>query len=97
MPPTNAPVFLLGWSRNLLGDARREIPAFAIGRREVTNAEFKAFVDAGGYDNDAYWDGLAYVSNGQELDAKDARARFVDLTERPGPAGWEAGWRHQLV
>jgi formylglycine-generating enzyme required for sulfatase activity len=32
-----------------------EVPAFQIGRYQVTNAEYSAFVDAGGYDERSYW------------------------------------------
>ena len=32
-----------------------EVPAFQIGRYQVTNAEYNAFVDAGGYDEPIYW------------------------------------------
>ena len=44
------PVYLAGWSTDLLGSDQHDIPAFAIGRTEVTNREFKEFVDAGGYE-----------------------------------------------
>src|SRR5262249_19176271 len=33
----------------------REVPEFLIDRFEVTNKQFKAFVEAGGYTNPAYW------------------------------------------
>src|SRR5262249_21238420 len=33
----------------------RDVPEFLIDRFEVTNRQFKAFVDAGGYRNAAYW------------------------------------------
>lgn len=34
-----------------------ELPAFSIGKWSVTNAEFKCFMDAGGYENEKYWKG----------------------------------------
>lgn len=52
---------------------------FWIDQFEVTNREYKLFVDDGGYRNDAYWD--------PEVD----RSLFVDATGRPGPAAWELG------
>jgi dienelactone hydrolase len=79
VPRTNVPVVLGGWSANAQGDFELDIPAFGIARREVTNEEFKHFVDAGGYDDPAFWPGLS---------AEDRR-RFVDSTHRPGPAGWQ--------
>ena len=86
---SNTPVFLTGWSQGLVGGYQYDIPDFAIGRAEITNREFKVFVDAGGYGNASYWQGLKFVEDGRELAASDARARFVDRTGRPGPADWE--------
>src|SRR5262245_18730471 len=66
-------------------------PAFAVSRYEVTNREFKEFVDAGGYDNAAYWDGLEFRDAKGTLTWQEARARFIDRTGRAGPAEWELG------
>jgi formylglycine-generating enzyme required for sulfatase activity/predicted esterase len=55
------------------------IDDFWIDKYEVTNREYKAFVDAGGYREDRYWDSAA------------DRSVFVDKTGRPGPAGWALG------
>ena len=38
---------------------RRTLPAFRIARYPVTNSQFQAFVDAGGYAEDRWWKGLA--------------------------------------
>ncbi|HEY0802137.1 MAG TPA: SUMF1/EgtB/PvdO family nonheme iron enzyme, partial [Steroidobacteraceae bacterium] len=89
VPRTDVPVYLGGWSTEVLGNDQRDIPAFGIGRSEVTNQQFKEFIDAGGYDIPAYWDGLKFEENGRELSWVDARKRFVDSTRRPGPAGWQ--------
>ncbi len=89
VPRTNIPVSLTGWSAGVFGTDQRDMPAFGIGRSEVTNQEFKAFVDAGGYDNPAYWQGLKFEEDGRELSWADARQQFVDSTRRPGPAGWQ--------
>jgi dienelactone hydrolase len=91
VPHSNVPVFLTGWSPSYFGGGQHDIPAFAIGRTEVTNRQFKAFVDAGGYDNPAYWQGLKFVDDGQALSFDEARTRFVDRTGRAGPAGWQLG------
>ncbi|HET9373179.1 MAG TPA: protein kinase, partial [Vicinamibacterales bacterium] len=64
--------------------------SYLIDRREVTNAEFKAFVDAGGYQKKEYWT-EAFVENGQPLEWAAAMDRFRDRTGRPGPAGWQGG------
>jgi formylglycine-generating enzyme required for sulfatase activity len=34
-----------------------ELPAFSIGKWSVTNAEFACFMNAGGYENETYWQG----------------------------------------
>ena len=52
---------------------------FWIDKYEVTNREYKAFVDDGGYRDDRFWD--------EGVD----RSTFVDTTGRAGPAGWALG------
>jgi cephalosporin-C deacetylase-like acetyl esterase/predicted Ser/Thr protein kinase len=61
-----------------------------IGRYEVTNREFKRFLDAGGYTNPQYWKELL-VKDGRTLSWQEAMLQFRDKTGRPGPAGWELG------
>ena len=56
-----------------------EIEGFWIDKYEVTNRDYKTFVDAGGYREDRLW--------AEEVD----RSTFVDSTGRPGPAGWSLG------
>jgi len=68
----------------------KEVGEFLIDRYEVTNGQFKAFVDAGGYLNKVYWKNPIY-SNGKELKVESAWALFLDRTGRQGPATWEAG------
>ena len=63
---------------------------FWIDRTEVTNREFKAFVDAGGYRNAAFWQ-HAFVKDRHSLTFEQAIAQFTDSTGRPGPATWELG------
>ncbi|HET7459030.1 MAG TPA: protein kinase [Gemmatimonadaceae bacterium] len=67
-----------------------ELRDFLIDRYEITNAQYKAFVDAGGYAKREYWD-QEFVKDGRRLDWREAMALFVDRTGRPGPATWEAG------
>ncbi len=89
VPATDEPMYLDGAARPYDGLRPRALPEFAISKYEVTNREYKEFVDAGGYDNPTYWDGLEFRDDGKTLDWAEARARFVDRTGRPGPAGWE--------
>ena len=67
-----------------------ELPEFWIDRNEVTNADFKRFVGAGGYKNREYWD-QPFVKDGRTLSWKEAMALFHDRTGRPGPATWTLG------
>jgi eukaryotic-like serine/threonine-protein kinase len=62
---------------------------FLLGRHEVTNAEYKSFVDAGGYQQPRFWDPVVIGVN--RVPWQGAMKRFVDRTGRPGPATWEAG------
>jgi dienelactone hydrolase len=70
-------------------DAER-VEAFWADRHEVTNREFKRFVDAGGYEDARYWKEPVRMG-GRELSFEEAVALFQDRTGRPGPATWEAG------
>jgi formylglycine-generating enzyme required for sulfatase activity len=63
---------------------------FFIGRYEVTNREYKAFVDAGGYGNPEYWK-HPFLKGGREVAWEDARQEFVDQTGQPGPSTWVGG------
>jgi dienelactone hydrolase len=73
-------------------DYNTEVPAtgYLIDAREVTNAEFKAFLDAGGYEKREYWT-EPFVRNGQPLDWTGAMTILRDRTGRPGPATWQGG------
>ena len=79
---------------HVLGTGRPEQPAplddFWLDRYETTNAEYKKFVDAGGYRDRKYWK-LPFVEGGRTLSWEQAMARFHDSTGRPGPAKWELG------
>ena len=63
---------------------------FWIDRYEVTNRDFKRFVDAGGYRDRKYWQ-QPFMDGGRRLTFEQTMARFVDSTGRPGPATWESG------
>lgn len=64
--------------------------SYLIGRHEVTNRDFKVFVDSAGYARPELWE-HPFELNGRHLSFSEAIARFVDRTGRPGPATWEAG------
>lgn len=64
--------------------------AFWMDKYEVTNREFKKFVDSGGYQNREYWK-EPFVQHGRTLSWEKAMARFRDATGRPGPSTWQLG------
>ncbi|MGB5850554.1 MAG: SUMF1/EgtB/PvdO family nonheme iron enzyme [Ignavibacteriaceae bacterium] len=61
---------------------------FYMDRTEVSNKEYKEFVDAGGYTTPAYWK-YPFMLNGKNLSWQKAMNLFVDKTKRYGPATWE--------
>ena len=65
-------------------------PAYLIDQYEVTNREFREFVDAGGYKDPTYWQ-HEFVRDGEVWSWEDAMAEFRDITGRPGPSTWEGG------
>jgi serine/threonine protein kinase/dienelactone hydrolase len=67
-----------------------KIGDFFIDKFEVTNKQYKEFVDKGGYRKQEYWK-HRFVKDAKELTWKEAMAEFVDQTGRPGPSTWEAG------
>jgi eukaryotic-like serine/threonine-protein kinase len=66
------------------------LPPFFIDRFEVTNRQYQAFVDRGGYSTRAYWK-EAFVKDGRALAWNEAMDLFRDATGRPGPSTWEGG------
>ena len=67
-----------------------DLPDYWMDRFEVTNKQFKKFVDAGGYRKAQYWK-QAFVENGRKFSWTEAMSRFRDKEGRPGPASWELG------
>ena len=63
---------------------------FFIDRCEVTNREYKEFVDAGGYRRSEFWL-VPVMQDGKAIALDDALKTFVDSTGRPGPVGWANG------
>jgi formylglycine-generating enzyme required for sulfatase activity len=63
---------------------RLVLPEFQIARFPVTNAQYKLFVDAGGYEQQRYWTGAGWAwrqGGGQQYGRKN----------RDWPEGWEDG------
>jgi eukaryotic-like serine/threonine-protein kinase len=66
------------------------LPAFLMDRFEVTNREFRRFVDSGGYRRRELWTG-PFVRDGHTIPWEQAMALMIDRTRRPGPSTWEGG------
>ncbi|MFC1635663.1 SUMF1/EgtB/PvdO family nonheme iron enzyme [Planctomycetota bacterium] len=69
---------------------RVEIPLYWIDQYEVTNEQFKRFVDNGGYEKQEWWK-CKFIKDGHELSWEQALKEFRDKTGRPGPSTWEGG------
>ncbi len=76
-------VDFVGW---LIGN----LPAYDIGKFEVTNAQYQEFVDQGGYRKPEYWK-EKFVKDGKDLTFDQAMNLLRDPTGRPGPSTWEGG------
>jgi dienelactone hydrolase len=68
-----------------------EAPSYLIDRCEVTNGQFKRFVDQGGYENQDYWRDSKFLKEGHNISWEQAISEFVDKTGHPGPSTWEEG------
>jgi len=67
-----------------------EIPEFWLDTHEVTNAEFKAFVDQDAYKKRDFWK-HPFMKDGRSIPWEQAMAEFRDATGRQGPATWQIG------
>jgi cephalosporin-C deacetylase-like acetyl esterase len=63
---------------------------YFIDKYEVTNKQFKQFVDSGGYQKRMYWK-QGFRKRGKKLSWEEAMSEFLDATGRQGPASWELG------
>jgi dienelactone hydrolase len=63
---------------------------YLIATHEVTNREYKAFVDAGGYRDPTCWR-HDFVRGERTLSFAEAMDEFIDQTGRPGPSTWAVG------
>src|SRR6267143_1622905 len=67
-----------------------QIPDYWMDRYEVTNKQFKQFVDAGGYRKAVFWK-QPFVEDGRTLSWEEAMLKFRDKTGRQAPSTWELG------
>jgi formylglycine-generating enzyme required for sulfatase activity/dienelactone hydrolase len=66
------------------------MPPFYLDTYEVTNREYKRFIDAGGYRTPEFWTG-PFVKDGRELSWEDAMRQMRDTTGQQGPSTWRNG------
>jgi formylglycine-generating enzyme required for sulfatase activity/predicted esterase len=76
---------LVNWSRST--EAKVKLDDFFIDKYEVTNAEFKEFVTAGGYWKKEYWR-YPIAKDGKEISLDEALREFKDTTGLPAPRRW---------
>jgi tRNA A-37 threonylcarbamoyl transferase component Bud32 len=67
-----------------------ELSDFYIDKYEVTNKQYREFINSGGYKNKKYWKGR-FIRDGRELSWEEAVKGLVDQTGQPGPATWQGG------
>jgi serine/threonine protein kinase/dienelactone hydrolase len=67
-----------------------ELKDYWIDQYEVTNRQFKTFLDRGGYQKREYWN-VDFQKDGKYLSWEDAMALFRDAAGRPGPKDWLQG------
>jgi eukaryotic-like serine/threonine-protein kinase len=67
-----------------------DLTEFWLDRYEVTNRQFRDFIDHDGYQKRDYWK-QPFVKGGRVLSWEEGMASFRDATGRPGPSGWQLG------
>jgi dienelactone hydrolase len=67
-----------------------QLKDYWLDKYEVSNRQFKEFVDRGGYRNREYWK-HPFVKDGNVLSWEQGTAEFRDETGRPGPSTWALG------
>ena len=67
-----------------------KIGPYSMAKFEVTNKDFKEFMDAEGYSRPEYWD-FPYNLDGKELTFKETIKTFLDKYGQFGPVDWSYG------
>lgn len=78
-----------GGSYELL-NTKADLDDFWIDTYEVTNQQFREFIEEGGYEQRRYWT-TPVVKDGRVLTWKEAQRLFRDRTGMTGPATWAVG------
>ena len=64
--------------------------AFGVSRFEVSNIEFKEFLDQGGYENPEFWD-FPIILNEKKYNYENTIGKFTDKFGKFGPGNWRYG------
>lgn len=85
-------VFVPGGNHKLMSSSvHQEKPVtlndFFIDKYEVSNAEYKKFISAGGYLRKDFWK-HKFIKQGKEITWQEAMKIFVDRTNHNGPRSW---------
>jgi dienelactone hydrolase len=83
-------VYVSGGTFQFHSAAPVELKDYWLDQYEVTNRQFKEFVEHGGYQNRTYWKNN-FVTNGRQISWEQSQAEFRDSTGRVGPSTWELG------
>jgi dienelactone hydrolase/predicted Ser/Thr protein kinase len=67
-----------------------KVADFYLDAHEVTNKEYKEFINSGGYSDRKYWK-HPFIKEGKVLTWEEAMSEFVDRSGQLGPATWQAG------
>jgi len=78
---------LVAWARPT--DARVRLDDYFVDKYEVSNQEYKEFINAGGYLKKQYWK-YPFNKGGKALPWEEAIREFRDRTGLPGPRGWSS-------
>jgi dienelactone hydrolase len=84
--PLSAPSYLVDW----LQIEPVSGPDFLMDQYEVTNREYRKFVDAGGYRKQQYWKQPMQMEQ-KLVSWEEAMGYFHDKSGRMGPSTWEGG------
>jgi tRNA A-37 threonylcarbamoyl transferase component Bud32/dienelactone hydrolase len=69
------------------GMPKVKLKDYWIDKYEVSNRQFKVFVDQGGYKKREYWK-VDFRNDGKHMSWDEAMNQFRDATGRPGPKNW---------
>jgi eukaryotic-like serine/threonine-protein kinase len=86
IPSQTTPMLIIGLEKY----KGKRVGEFFADKYEVTNKDYKKFIDSGGYTNLSFWK-YPFYQDGKELPWSEAVKLFKDKTGRLGPSTWEVG------